>query len=53
VFRSALIVRRVPLRDARTVADRLGGWPELVLALVGVLAVATAVARRRRVAGER
>nr|WP_245194666.1 apolipoprotein N-acyltransferase [Kitasatospora phosalacinea] len=44
----------VPLRDGRTVADRVGAAPEWVLALGGVLACAFAVAgavRRRRAEG--
>jgi apolipoprotein N-acyltransferase len=46
----ALLVHRVPLRDSRTVADRLGLWPEMVLTVLGAAAVATAVVRRRRLA---
>ena len=32
--------REVPLRDGRTLATRLGGWPERVLAVAGLLAAA-------------
>ena len=45
-FTRAVIVADVPLRSELTVADRLGAWPELGLAIVGV--VAAAVGARRR-----
>jgi apolipoprotein N-acyltransferase len=48
VFRPARLVADVPLRDPRTVADRLGVWPEHVLAGLGLLLVALGVVRRRR-----
>jgi apolipoprotein N-acyltransferase len=50
VFRPARLVMDVPLRDPRTVADRLGVWPEHGLALAGVIWLATAglVLPRRR-----
>ena len=48
VFRPARLVMDVPLRDPRTVADRLGGWPEHGLALAGVLWLAAAWLLRRR-----
>lgn len=51
VFKPALLVADVPLRDPRTTADQLGAWPERVVALIGGLAVALAAAgqwRRRR-----
>ena len=41
VFTRDLIVQRVTLRDAHTLATRLGGWPELVLSLLGMGAVLT------------
>ncbi|WP_405010295.1 apolipoprotein N-acyltransferase [Kitasatospora sp. NBC_01539] len=44
----------VPLRDSRTVADRVGAAPEWVLALAGLLAcgaVAVGAVRRRRPGG--
>jgi len=49
VFRPARLVMDVPLRDPRTVADRLGAWPEHGLALAGVvwLAAVGVVLRRR------
>lgn len=48
VFRPALLVADVPLRDPRTVADRLGMWPEHGLALAGLVWLAAVVVRRRR-----
>jgi apolipoprotein N-acyltransferase len=47
VFRPARLVASLPLRDARTVADRLGAWPERILALLGALALVAAMPRRR------
>jgi apolipoprotein N-acyltransferase len=47
VFRPATLVADVPLRDPRTIADRLGPWPERGLALLGVVALADALRRRR------
>ena len=49
-FEQAVIVAPVTLRDDRTLATRVGAWPEAVLALVGMLAVATGLlsGRRRR-----
>jgi apolipoprotein N-acyltransferase len=47
------LVAKVPLRDGRTLSTRLGGWPERVLAVVGLLAAATGlVLQRRRRAAE-
>jgi apolipoprotein N-acyltransferase len=46
-----LLVHRVPLRDTRTVADRVGQWPEAVLSVIGLCAaglVCVRVRRRRR-----
>ena len=48
VFQPAVLVADVPLRDARTLADRLGPWPERVVAALGLVAVACALPRRRR-----
>jgi apolipoprotein N-acyltransferase len=44
------LVAQVPLRRTITVADRVGGWPEALLALTGLAAAAAAVgvAARRR-----
>lgn len=47
VFTRDLLVARVPLRSSRTLATRVGAWPELALALLG--AVAAVVGTRRRV----
>ena len=43
VFTPARLVATVPLRDPRTVADRLGVWPEHALAASGLLWLAVAV----------
>jgi apolipoprotein N-acyltransferase len=48
VFRPARLVADVPLRDQQTLADRLGVWPEHVLAALGVLFVLAGAVRRRR-----
>ncbi|MDP9416538.1 MAG: apolipoprotein N-acyltransferase, partial [Actinomycetota bacterium] len=42
------LVADVPLRTGRTVAYRVGAWPEWTLALLGLAAAAYAVARARR-----
>jgi apolipoprotein N-acyltransferase len=52
VFTAAALVADVPLRDSTTVADRLGAWPERVVALAGALAVLAAAGVRRRRPGE-
>ena len=36
-----------PLRDGQTLSTRLGGWPERVLAVAGLLAAATGVVLQR------
>jgi len=50
VWRQAILDARVPLVSYRTLADRIGAWPEYVLILVTVLALGFAVVtvRRRR-----
>ena len=53
VFTPAALVADVPLRDPRTLADRLGAWPERILALAGLLAVILALRVRRRQAPDR
>jgi apolipoprotein N-acyltransferase len=56
VWTRAEIEARVPLRTSLTLADRLGGWPEAVLAWATVAALAWALSqaiRRRRDGGER
>jgi apolipoprotein N-acyltransferase len=54
-WRQAEIEARVPLRTARTLADRIGGWPEglLTWATAAALAWALAAAARRRRADRR
>jgi apolipoprotein N-acyltransferase len=47
-FTPDIQVRRVPLRTARTVADRLGGAPEWWLAALGLAAAGAAAWRSRR-----
>jgi apolipoprotein N-acyltransferase len=54
-FTREVIVRPVPLRAGRTLAMRLGGWPELGMAAVGVGAIlmcrpriTSGLSRRRR-----
>jgi len=47
VFKPARLVARLPLRDAHTVADRLGPWPERVLTLLAALMLVTTIVRRR------
>jgi apolipoprotein N-acyltransferase len=47
VFRPARLVADVALRDPRTLADRLGPWPERVLAAAGLVALVGALVRRR------
>jgi apolipoprotein N-acyltransferase len=42
------LVASVPLRDARTVATRLGAWPEWLLAGAGLLAAGLGRLRRQR-----
>ena len=45
VFTRKVMVHRVPLRDAQTLATRLGAWPELLLALAGLGALVVGVRR--------
>jgi apolipoprotein N-acyltransferase len=47
-FVQEVVVETVELRTARTLATRVGAWPELALAIVALLAVAVAVRLRRR-----
>ena len=47
-FTQDVLLADVPLRDARTLADRVGAWPEWLLVAGGVLALLLAVASRRR-----
>jgi apolipoprotein N-acyltransferase len=48
IWRQAILEERVPLVSYRTLADRVGAWPEYVLVLVTVLALGFSVALRRR-----
>jgi apolipoprotein N-acyltransferase len=59
IWRQAILDARVPLVTYRTLADRAGGWPEYVIVLLAVLAMAwggaeawrSRAARRRPAAG--
>jgi apolipoprotein N-acyltransferase len=59
IWRQAILDARVPLVTYRTLADRVGGWPEYVIMLLTLLALAWAgagawgerAARRRGAAG--
>jgi apolipoprotein N-acyltransferase len=54
LFTRDVMVARVVLRSSRTLADRVGAWPETVLATLGLLgAVAGVVVARRGRATER
>jgi apolipoprotein N-acyltransferase len=46
VFRPAVLDQRLPLRDPRTLADRIGPWSEWVLSAAGLLALILAIWRR-------
>ena len=48
VWQQAILDARVPLLSNRTLADRVGAWPEYVLVLLTVLALGWAVTLRRR-----
>jgi apolipoprotein N-acyltransferase len=48
VWQQAILDERVPLVSYRTLADRVGAWPEYVLVLVTVLALGLAVVTLRR-----
>jgi apolipoprotein N-acyltransferase len=48
VWRQAILDARVPLVSYRTLADRIGAWPEYVLVLLTVAALGLAIALRRR-----
>jgi len=59
IWRQAILDARVPLVTYRTLADRVGGWPEYVIILLTLLAMAWGgavawgqrAARRRKAAG--
>jgi len=48
VWHRAILDARVPLVSYRTLADRIGAWPEYLLVLATVLAVGLAIVVRRR-----
>ena len=48
VFTRDLLVQRVPLRTGRTVATRVGAWPEMGLSLVGAGAILVGLRRSRQ-----
>jgi apolipoprotein N-acyltransferase len=48
VWHRAILDARVPLVSYRTLADRMGAWPEYLLVLATVLAIGLAIALRRR-----
>jgi apolipoprotein N-acyltransferase len=48
VWHRAILDARVPLVSYRTLADRIGAWPEYLLVLATVLAIGLAIALRRR-----
>jgi apolipoprotein N-acyltransferase len=48
IWRQAILDERVPLVSYRTLADRVGAWPEYVLVLVTVLALGLACVTLRR-----
>jgi apolipoprotein N-acyltransferase len=47
VWRPAILETQVPLVSYRTLADRVGAWPEYLLVVLTVLALGWAVARSR------
>ena len=47
VWRQAILDARVPLVSYRTLADRVGAWPEYVIIMLTVLALAWALLRSR------
>ena len=56
-WRQAVLVARVPLVSQRTLADRLGAWPQAVIVALTLAALAWAAAaaalRRRRTAARK
>lgn len=47
VFAPAVLDMRLPLRDPLTIADRVGPWPEWLLSIAALIALAAALTRRR------
>ena len=50
-FVQQVLVHDVPLRDSESLATRVGPWPELALAIVGVAAVVLGLRRRGAASG--
>jgi apolipoprotein N-acyltransferase len=48
IWQQAILDARVPLVSYRTLADRIGAWPEYVIIMLTVLALGWAVLRPRR-----
>jgi apolipoprotein N-acyltransferase len=48
LFTPAALVATVPLRSTTTLADRLGAWPEWLLAACGLLALGFGIATKAR-----
>jgi apolipoprotein N-acyltransferase len=48
IWQRAILDARVPLVSYRTLADRVGAWPEYVIIALTVLALAWALLRPRR-----
>lgn len=48
LFTRDVLVARVPLRDAKTLSDRVGSWPEAALTALALLGLALVVVRRTR-----
>jgi apolipoprotein N-acyltransferase len=51
-FEPAVIVEAVPARTELTFATRLGAWPELVISLIGLVALGAAVSKASRGRGK-
>ncbi|GHE99886.1 apolipoprotein N-acyltransferase [Streptomyces longispororuber] len=51
MFTAESLVAQVPKRSSRTLATRLGVWPEVLLAGLGVAGIGWAIARRRSATG--
>jgi apolipoprotein N-acyltransferase len=47
-WRQAVLEARVPLITSRTLADRVGPWPEYVIIALTVLALIAGAANRRK-----
>jgi len=51
-FTQDVLVAEVPARTDRTLATRVGAWPELLMSILAILALAQAIRVRRRNTGE-